>query len=279
MSMKIPKILANENAVKILEFLKNYPASPSEIAEKLKMHRQTVYYYIKKLRNENLIDVFKEEKVRGFVESYYRAVDYEFFKEFKKESDSLKKFFKEFFSNGYFNGYIVVGSPESHGPFLTQSRDSHYASQISFALGRFGNQKNLIVKLDTEIKLEKLEKNNLILIGGPITNIISNEINKYLKINFGWDKNWFIQTKDKKYSDENCCLIAKTLNPFDDSKKIVLIAGLRYTGTRAGVLALTLFSDKVLNSYDHGDFYCIVKGIDKNSDGLEDDIKVLFREK
>ena len=40
------------------------------------------------------------------------------------------------------------------------------------------------VKLDVDVKVEKEEKNNLILVGGPGTNLLTQEINDYLPIKF-----------------------------------------------------------------------------------------------
>ena len=40
------------------------------------------------------------------------------------------------------------------------------------------------VKLDVDVKVEKEEKNNLILVGGPGTNLLTQEINEYLPIKF-----------------------------------------------------------------------------------------------
>ncbi|MEM5811422.1 MAG: ArsR family transcriptional regulator [Candidatus Aenigmatarchaeota archaeon] len=277
--MRIPKILTNEKAIKILNFISKVPSTANEIAKALNMHEQLVYYYLKKLREENLIDVFREEKVRGFSEKYYYPTKiniFKYFSEDKSKYGNLEKFFSEFFSGKIFNGYIVVGSPLPHGPFLTSARDLHYASQLSFLLGKFGDVGGrLIIKLDTEIKSERLEKNNLILIGGPVSNIISYEINNYLEIKFFWDKSWYISFNDKNYFDDEICLICKINNPFDKFKKIILIAGIRFTGTRAGIIALTNFHDEILENYKGSNYYCILKGFDKDGDGIEDDIKVI----
>ncbi|MCS7123594.1 MAG: S-layer protein [Candidatus Aenigmarchaeota archaeon] len=280
--MRIPRILTNEKAVRILELLSKTPLTVFQISEMLKMHEQTVYYYIKKLREENLIEILREEKVRGFIEKYYFAIHTNLLKPFKDEKkidENLKIFFSEFFSTGYFNGYVVVGSPLPHGPFLTSARDLHYAAQLSFILGKLGDiNNNIIIKLDTEVKAEKLEKNNLILIGGPVSNMISYEINSRLKIKFSWEKSWYISLNGEKYFDEECCLICKVSNPFDEYKKIIMIAGIRFSGTRGGVFALTNFYKKILKNYKGGDFYCLIKGLDKNGDGIEDDIKILHIE-
>ena len=48
-----------------------------------------------------------------------------------------------------------------------------------------------VVKLDEDAKAEKeLEDNNLIIIGGPGTNIVSSEFNRYLPIKFNEENFW-----------------------------------------------------------------------------------------
>jgi len=283
---KIISLLLNKNAEKIIKLLLKKPCSPNEISTILKMHEQSVYYYIRKLREAGIIDVINEISKRGFLEKVYSVTNKKILnlikyneKEYKKKDTKiLENIFKEFFVGGYFNGYIVVGSPLQHGPFLTIARDIHYASQLSFILGNIGyinKDKGIIVKLDTEIKAERLEKNNLILIGGPLSNIISYEINSFLKIKFGWDKIWMIKG-EKDYSDEECCLIAKVKNPFDITKKVFIIAGCRYQGTRSGIIGITNYSEKIFKNLAKKDeFYVVIKGYDRNGDGIEDEIKVL----
>src|SRR5439155_17735569 len=57
---------------------------------------------------------------------------------------------EEFTRDGTFAGSIVVGSPYTHGPFNTTARDSPYAVELGFFLGRlFAAPKGLVVRLDT----------------------------------------------------------------------------------------------------------------------------------
>ncbi len=278
--------LLSKESLKILEELKE-PQCPKDLAKKLKMHEQRLYYHIRKLEKAGFIDVVREESVRGVMKKYYalkaesfgmiikdKAVDFA-----KPKYKLVEQFFYEFIKDNAFNGSIVVGSPLQHGPFLTSARDSHYAIHLAMFLGNFCETGNrFIVKLDTEVRAEDAEKRNMIIIGGPITNIIAYEINEELKVKFKWEKRWKIYSEitKKDYYDENCCLIAKIRNPWDKSKVIILLAGLRFEGTKAAIIAVTKEFEEILSNYKVGrDFYCIAKGLDKDGDGKIDDIEVL----
>jgi len=47
---------------------------------------------------------------------------------------------------------------------------------------------DLSVKLDTEIRMEDLENNNLIVVGGPVVNAITEKFNAKLPIKFDEEK-------------------------------------------------------------------------------------------
>lgn len=278
------KALSSKVVIKILRELNNGPKSVKELSEILKLHEQTIYYYIKKLHKFKIVEVLREVRRRGMIEKIF-YLPYKTFilnisktnKKYEKEELYLiENFFKEFFTGNYFDGYIVVGSPQPHGPFLTSTRDSHLATQIAFLLGKFCEVNKLIIKLDTEIKNEKLENNNLIVIGGALSNIISYELNNYLDIKFKWDKSWYVDFFGEKFLDEEVALIAKVKNPWNENKKIILIAGNRLAGTRAAIYSLTTNFEKILENYKEGkDFYCVIKGVDKDGDGFEEDVKIL----
>src|SRR3989304_5143901 len=74
---------------------------------------------------------------------------------------SLRPFLEEFSRGGVFQGSIVVGSPYPHGPFLTMARDSPYAVQLGFFLGRmFAPPRGFVEKLDTEVKAAGMDREN-----------------------------------------------------------------------------------------------------------------------
>jgi DNA-binding transcriptional ArsR family regulator len=277
----------NRTAIKILSEIADKPNYPKEIAKKLGIDRQKVYYHIHKLEKSGLIKVVKETKKGGAVCKFYSPVSHAFGFELSlaekevrlEEAQKVREFFEEFVGSSVFNGLIVVGSPVPHGPFLTAARDGHCAVRLAFFLGNLCElPKEDIVKLDTEVRAEHEEKNNMILIGGPITNMVSSEINEKLKIKFVWKEFWkvFSGISKKEYADEDLGIIAKVKNPWDETKKIIMLAGLKFEGTKACILAITNFSEKLLKNYKRGqEFFALIKGFDRNGDGKIDDIKII----
>jgi len=99
-----------------------------------------------------------------------------------------------------------------------------------------------------------------------------------MKINYSWDKYWKIDNKinNKKYIGENVGLITKLVNPYDKSKSIILLSGLHLSGTKASTIAISEFSERILKQYIPGkEYYCVFEGLDRDSDGEIDDVRVL----
>src|SRR3972149_4690310 len=270
---------------------------PLEIARKLGIHEQLVYYYIRRMVKAGVVTVEKEEKKKGATAKYYKAVAPAFGVEFSHgyrtmqgrsllcASEQIQSFFKEFVNeNGAFEGKIVVGSPTPHGPFKTSARDGHYAAHLTFFLGQFAKMPlEFAIKLDVDVKAEKEEKNNLILVGGPGTNLLAQEINEYLPVRFnmqssaqGFLLGGMVSRKTSRvYTTDVAGLIAKIANPWDNTKCVIVIAGNKAVGTKACVLALTNFWQKTLQAYhDEGTFAAVVQGHDLDGDGKVDSVEV-----
>jgi len=140
------------------------------------------------------------------------------------------------------------------------------------------------IKLDVDVKAEKEEKSNLILVGGPGTNLLTQEVNEYLPIRFdmqsseqGFLFGGLVSRKTSHvYMADTVGLIAKIVNPWDDTKRIIVLAGNKAVGTKACVLALTNFWKKTLKGY-HGEdtFATAIQGFDLDGDGKVDSIEVL----
>jgi len=291
------KMILNRLSWKILVMLSEKEMYPLEIAKKLGIHEQKVYYHIRKLARAGAITVVKEEEKKGAIAKYYKAVSSAFgielpqgYKTIEKLSligmdEQIQKFFKEFIKDGTFEGKIVVGSPTPHGPFKTSARDGHYASHLTFFLGRFANvPEEFAIKLDVDVKAEKEEKNNLILVGGPGTNLLTQELNEYLPIRFNMQPSeqgyLFGGLASRKtsnvYTADAAGLVAKIVNPWDNTKRIILLAGNKAVGTKACVLALTNFWKKTLKEYDGEDTFAkVIQGFDLDGDGKVDSIEVL----
>jgi DNA-binding transcriptional ArsR family regulator len=290
------KMMLNRLSWKILTMLSENEMYPLEVARKLNIHEQKVYYHIRKLAKAGAITVVREEEKKGAIARYYKTISpafgielphgYETAKiSLKLMDEHVQKFFKEFVKNGTFEGKIVVGSPTPHGPFKTSARDGHYATHLAFFLGQFVNvPEEFAIKLDVDVKAEKEEKNNLILVGGPGTNLLTQELNEHLPIRFdmqpteqGFIFGGLVSRKTSNvYTSDTIGLLAKIENPWDSTKRIIVLAGNKAVGTKACVLALTNFWKNTLKAYE-GDhtFARVIQGFDLDGDGKVDSIEVL----
>jgi len=291
------KMILNKLSWKILVLLSEKEMYPLEIAKKLGVHEQKVYYHIRKLVKAGAIKIVKEEEKKGAIAKYYKTVSpafgielpqgYRVIERFSVLSmnERIQKFFKEFITtDGTFEGKIVVGSPTPHGPFKTSARDGHYASHLTFFLGQFANvPEEFAIKLDVDVKAEKEEKNNLILVGGPGTNLLTQELNDYLPIKFNMQPSeqgflfggLFSKKTSNVYTADAVGLIAKIVNPWESNKRIIILAGNKAVGTKACVLALTNFWEKTLKDYDGEDTFAkVIQGFDLDGDGKVDSIEV-----
>jgi len=283
---------------KILTMLSEKEMYPLEIARQLGVHEQKVYYHIRKLAKAGAIAVQKEEKMKGATAKYYKTVSSAFGVEFPKGyktihgcsllsmDEKIQRFFQEFVNGkGVLEGKIVVGSPTPHGPFKTSARDGHYAAHLTLFMGGFAKMPtDFAIKLDVDVKAEKEEKGNLILVGGPGTNLLTQEINEYLPIRFNMQSSsqGFLlgglssNKTSRVYTADSAGLIAKIVNPWDKTRRIVVLAGNKAVGTKACVLALTNFWKKTLQHYgDEDTFATVIQGFDLDGDGKVDSIEVL----
>ena len=292
------KLILNALSWKMLVMLSEKEMYPLEIARKLGIHEQKVYYHIRKLCRAGAITVAREEEKKGAIAKYYKVAAPAFGIELPQEYRTIKKvsllgmeeqirgFFREFVrKDGTFDGKIVVGSPTPHGPFKTSARDGHYASHLAFFLGQFVKPpEDFAIKLDVDVKAEKEEKNNLILVGGPGTNLLAEEVNEWLPIKFsmrpseeGFLFGGLVSKKTGRvYTADAVGVVAKVANRWDKSKRVIVLAGNKAVGTKACVLALTDYWQKTLKGYGGEETYArVIQGFDLNGDGKVDSIEVL----
>lgn len=276
---------------KILSFLAKGSSYPSLISRELGVYHQTVYYHMRKLEHAGLVRREGTKMVRGGSADMYAIASDGYAVEFPvkgehfegiaspSRSRGMGRFLHEFVSRGVFDGWLVVGSPEPHGPNRTEGRDGHYAIQLGFALGHFvGLPDPFPVKLDVDLKNEKREGANLLVVGGPRTNIVSSEINPHLPVRFAEESFYgsILDEKGRRYLSETDGFVTKVKNPWDENKCCVLAAGISGAGTKAAVLAMTNFADEVLKEYGEG-CAVVVKGLDLDGDGKVDNVEVLHR--
>ncbi len=128
------------------------------------------------------------------------------------------------------------------------------------------------------MKAEGLEKSNLILVGGPVTNIISNDVNEKMGTRFVWKNTWSISSEKTKenHLDDDIGIIAKIKNPLDRNKSIIIFAGLKSEGTKSCIMSVIQHPDKVLEGLSSDkDFFRIVRGLDRDGDGKVDYIQIV----
>jgi hypothetical protein len=290
------KILSNKIAWKIIELLSSKAMYPAQVAKELKLYDQTVYYYIRKLARIGALEQVGTRLIRGGTARLYSASSPSFGLELEGNSEKLETppnytkdekrknipdILKEFYENNSFSGLIVVGAPDPHGPYKSSSRDGHYAVHLSFYLGTLSESytSEFIVKLDIDAKAEKdIDNRNLILIGGPGTNIVTSEFNRYLQIKFNEDNYWsgLTDQSGRIFNMDNHGLIAKINNPYNKDKKILILAGVRSIGTKASVIALTNYGNKISdNSSTDNQLALVVQGFDMNADGKIDHVDIV----
>lgn len=290
------KSVLNKLSWKILQLLSEKEMYPMEVAKKLDVHEQKVYYHIRKLAKAGAIKVVREEEKKGATAKYYKATfpamgielpfGYQKINRFPvtNTDEKMKQFLSPLIKDYAFDGKIVVGSPDPHGPFKAKARDGHYAAYLTLFLGQFVDlPEDFPIKLDVDMKAEKEESNNLILVGGPGTNLITQELNEFLPIRFnmmpsehGFLLGGLVSEKTKKvYTADNIGLIAKIPNPWNRKKSAIVLAGNKAIGTKACVLALTKFWKKTLKNFSDEKFAVVIQGFDLDGDGKVDSIEVL----
>ncbi len=288
---KFRKILG-ETKWKILKLLAERPRHATEIAKILKESVQKVHYNLKELEKAGIVGVVEKREIRGATAKVYAlrenafAIDLggketPFAQPVFSKDNKVYEFFSPLISHGKFKGFIVVGSPDPHGPYQVRARDLHYAIELAFWLGNYTEfSREEITKLDVEIRAERLFGENLVLIGGVLTNVITAEINKFLPVRFSEShfpfRKIISEFTGNEYEEEKTGIIAKIPNPFCKEKYIIVLAGTRYGGTKASIIALTRFHEKVLKDYEGEEVWGrVVKGLDMDGDGKIDKIEII----
>lgn len=277
---------------KILTLLAAGPRYPAEIARALRIHHQTIYYHVGLLEKAGLITRVSRESIRGGEANLFALSSDGYAVEFhvrgeplptlqaSTRSMSMGRFFREFCRDGELDGWIVVGSPLPHGATGIQARDGHYAIQLGFALGQFvALPVRFPVKLDVDVKAENLKGSNLIVVGGPRANVISEELNQYLPLRFKQGGFWgsIVDDQDRSYNSELDCIVAKIENPWEAGKTCVIAAGLTGAGTKAAIIGICNFADLLFQRYNSGKYACLLRGIDRDGDGKVDSVELLKR--
>lgn len=280
-------VLSNKLAQKILKELSNEPMCAMDIARRLKEHEQKIYYHIRKLEKIGIIKIDRVEERVGAVAKIYSVVsptisfkihDGKPIQDFKTKTSELK-LLDPFVKNGKLNAMIIAGSPEPHGRYKYAASDGYCAINLAMFLGEFIKDVKLpCYKLDTQIKDDDLKK-NIIVLGGPKANIFTDKVNDKLPIYFNRAADWNIVSSLSRnvYREEYIGFIVRMPSPFCEGKEMMVLAGNRFDGTRAAVLALTRYPKKVMegNSINPEIIANVVTGVDVDGDGIVDEVDFL----
>ncbi|MBR9681097.1 MAG: helix-turn-helix domain-containing protein [Candidatus Altiarchaeota archaeon] len=261
------RALAHPIREKILEMTYKQPMYPVEIARKLKMIEQKIYYHIKILKKSGAVKEVEERQLRGgkakLITPTATAFGY-IMKQAKGGEVIEYSDYPPFVVGGVVETKIIVGSPDPHGPNRARARDGHLASEISSFFGRMGTVPWPFVFTDIELKDKT---GNLVILGGPVVNTLAAEYNQFFPVKF---VERAIISPNKEYVEDWCGFVAMADNPRAPGKKVMMIAGRTGSGTRAAILGLRKYFEEVQKKG-----YIVVQGFDEDGDGIVDSIDLL----
>ncbi|MFH1064453.1 MAG: S-layer protein [Candidatus Woesearchaeota archaeon] len=274
-------------ARRVLNSIVDKAKYPKQIAKELKENEQKIYYHIRNLEKAGIVKIVKQETVHGTIAKFYLVSEPALVVKFKElvpsqeispTDEDVARFLSPFIVDGKMNALIIVGSPDPHGPEKARSRDGYYGMDLALFFGTFLNHvPEITVRLDTETTEADL-KENIIVIGGPIVNSVTGKLNKYLPIQFAPDKNIYSTISKTSYSSDETGIIVKIKNPFNPEKSVLVVAGKRFSGTRAAITAFLKGFKEIYsgNRLRPGIKAKVVEGLDLDSDGIVDAVE--FRE-
>ena len=142
------KSFSSDLAWKVLQILTKGEDYPKDIARKLKVHEQNIYYHVRNLEKAGIIKVSREERRAGAITKFYSLKDHAFAFTLKPLEEATKmlpikqeyrNFLEPFITNGKFDSLIVIGSHEPHGPAMEIAHDGISATNLALFLGTFLN--------------------------------------------------------------------------------------------------------------------------------------------
>lgn len=280
-------IISNNLAMQIVNKLAGTKSCAMDLSRELKQHEQKIYYHIRRLEEAGIIKRAGIERRFGMTAKMFTASSPIISAKLYDDGQTLNskelsvdyhtaQFFYPFVHEGKLDAKIIVGDTSSHGRFDGEAREGNYGFDLAMLLGGLiRNLKFPSYKLDTEVTEDDL-KGNLILIGNPKTNTIIDKINNSLPIFFDESKAFSFVSRSNGtfYDDPTVGLILKINNPLDNTKKILLIGGIKTRGSRAAFLACTKHIKELLEKTDkEGNLMCLVKGVDRDGDRVIDEVK------
>jgi len=260
------------------------PSCPIDLAKKLGIHEQKVYYHLKKLLKAGVIQQVSQEQRHGTLARFYQLTHPAFLLLFGKPEPTRRKIaraleLRPFISQRKLDCLLIVGSPDPHGPFRARASDACCAIDLALWLGLHSEEALLPnYRLDTQVKPSEL-KENLILIGGPMVNLITQKVMRKSPVRIELKNGIRIRSdlSGKSYSDEECGVLLTLKNPWNPKKQVLVLAGIRFSGTRGSVLALIQNPDHACagNRFDPKQAVHVIRGLDLDGDGIIDSAEFL----
>ncbi|RLJ08472.1 MAG: hypothetical protein DRP12_00475 [Candidatus Aenigmatarchaeota archaeon] len=282
-------VVASEVSRRILKELAKEPGCAMDIARRLGIHEQKVYYHFRKLIEAGVIKEIGREKRANFTARIY-TIAYPVLASkiaelgrpiaFEPTADlHAERLFEPFIVGGKLNCLLVLGDPYPHGRFEASARHGVHVTDFALFLGgMLLKLEKVNYKLDTQVTQEDLQR-NLILLGGPKVNIIADKLNPHLPIYFEPEKDWRIVSRltGKTYHGDLDAIVLKIKNPFNPKAWLMLLAGRRSIGLRTAVLACIQNAAEILkgNKARPEVIAKVVTGADRDGDGIIDTIKIL----
>ncbi len=172
-----------------------------------------------------------------------------------------------FVSPGEHKSWIIMGESAA-------APDVQGVADIAQRFGVISGKSKSVNIIDTEI-ISDQKADNLILVGGPVTNSLVREINPLLPVRFEQKNNlWYITGGSKEYNgydNPGIGMLVITKNPYNPDKNVIIAAGLTRWGTKAATDLLAqekndeLLSGKVIIVNSWGDELEILEVIDDSA--------------
>ena len=265
------RLLLEPTRWSILQAIAEKPNYASAVARELGLNEQLTHYHFNQLKKSGVISVIRTEEKRGALTRYFAVKDSAFSvllrENWSQRGSLIPPLLDGFYKSGSFDGKIVVGSPDPHGPFQARARDGFYAADLALYLGTLSASSRPAIRLDTEVREDEL-KGNLIVVGGPIINLITARINETLPIRIvSGERRSVFSERTKKHYYEKAGLVLRTENPWGKGELLV-VAGKSIGGTKAAILAVAQ-SASLLNGRN------VVRGVDLDGDGVVDAAEIV----
>lgn len=279
--------VGNPFAVRLLAMLAKNPASPSDIARMMNEDQQKVYYHIRKLQSAGVIEVIGSERRHGLMANIYTTVSPVVATRLYEDEGVLytglvphtntMPFFSPFVRNGKLSTSFILGAPIPHGKYEKASYDGAYATDLAAFFGTLlGSFTPPLYRFDTGLIHEDL-KQNIIVIGSPVVNTVTEQLNQHLPLQFLEERAMAILSKStgKVHEDHGAGVVIRMRNPFNPEAFLLLLAGRHSTGTIAAIKAVTEHLEKLAYNPREETLARVVIGQDRNSDGRVDHVTVV----